>query len=111
MSTAYEGRARSSSLGGRRTAGARWNGDLRAGRGVHTVRRVVEDGSAPVPAVGSAADTCTVFMLGYPATGKRTVGGELAGLVHGVLVDNASVNRPVLELLQWDGVRPLPPEV
>lgn len=75
------------------------------------MRRVVTGRSAPSPAYGVGADACTVFMLGYPATGKRTVGGELAGLLHGVLVDNASVNRPVLELLQWDGVEPLPPDV
>ena len=59
------------------------------------------------PATG--AETAVVFMLGYPATGKRTVGGTLADLLRGVLVDNALVNRPVLEVLQWDGVRPLPP--
>lgn len=57
------------------------------------------------------ADSCIVFMLGYPGTGKRTVGGQVARLLGGVLVDNALINRPVLELFQWDGVRPLPPGV
>lgn len=56
-------------------------------------------------------DTCVVFMLGYPGMGKRTVGRHLAGLLDGVLVDNALVNRPVLELFRWDGVFPLPPTV
>jgi hypothetical protein len=43
--------------------------------------------------------------------GKRTVGGQLASLLGGVLVDNALINRPLLELFQWDGVRPLPPQI
>lgn len=55
-----------------------------------------------------SADAAVVFMLGYPGTGKRTVGGRVAALLGGVLVDNALVNRPVLEVLQWDGVSPLP---
>jgi len=52
--------------------------------------------------------TCVVFMLDYPGMGKRTVGGHLANLIDGVLVDNALINRPVLELFRWDGVEPLP---
>lgn len=56
-------------------------------------------------------DTCVVFMLGYPGMGKRTVGGELAKLLDGVLVDNALINRPVLELFQWDGIILLPPTI
>lgn len=56
-------------------------------------------------------DTCVVFMLGYPGMGKRTVGGHLANLIDGVLVDNALINRPVLELFRWDGVDQLPPGV
>jgi hypothetical protein len=63
---------------------------------------------------GPTADTfnsCVVFMLGYPGMGKRTVGGHLAKLIDGVLVDNALINRPVLELFRWDGVAPLPPTV
>lgn len=55
--------------------------------------------------------TCVVLMLGYPAMGKRTVGAELAALLDGVLVDNALINRPLLELFRWDGVAPLPPEI
>lgn len=50
-------------------------------------------------------------MLGYPGMGKRTVGGHLANLIDGVLVDNALINRPVLELFRWDGVEQLPPGV
>lgn len=55
--------------------------------------------------------TCVVYMLGYPGMGKRTVGGQLATLLDGVLVDNALINRPLLELFRWDGVDPLPPEI
>ena len=57
---------------------------------------------------GNTFATCVVFMLGYPGMGKRTVGGHLAKLIDGVLVDNALINRPVLELFRWDGVEPLP---
>ncbi len=59
----------------------------------------------------STFDTCVVFMLGYPGMGKRTVGGQLAQQLDGVLVDNALVNRPLLELFRWDGVEPLPPAI
>jgi hypothetical protein len=52
-----------------------------------------------------------VFMLGYPGMGKRTIGSHLATLLDGVLVDNALINRPLLELFRWDGVAPLPPEI
>lgn len=58
-----------------------------------------------------AFDTCVVFMLGYPGMGKRTVGRYLAERLDGVLVDNALINRPLLELFQWDGITLLPPEI
>lgn len=63
-----------------------------------------------VPSSGTF-ETCVVYMLGYPGMGKRTVGGHLAKLLDGVLVDNALVNRPLLELFQWDGIKPLPPKI
>lgn len=56
-------------------------------------------------------DACVVLMLGFPGMGKRTVGGHLAKLIDGVLVDNALINRPVLELFRWNGVEPLPPTI
>lgn len=56
-------------------------------------------------------DTCVVFMLGYPGMGKRTIGSHLATLLDGVLVDNALINRPLLELFRWDGIEYLPPEI
>jgi hypothetical protein len=52
-----------------------------------------------------------VFLNGYPATGKRTIGGHLAQLVDGVLVDNQLINRPLLELFRWDGKTHIPPEI
>lgn len=68
------------------------------------------DKSTPPPSSGTFA-TCVVYLLGYPGTGKRTVGGHLAALVDGVLVDNALMNRPLLELFRWDGIQPLPPQI
>lgn len=67
----------------------------------------------PLQAVPSSGTfkTCVVYMLGYPGMGKRTVGGHLTKLLNGVLVDNALINRPLLELFQWDGVEPLPPTI
>ena len=67
----------------------------------------------PLPAAPSSAPftSCVVYMLGYPGMGKRTVGGQLATLLDGVLVDNALINRPLLELFRWDGVELLPPEI
>lgn len=61
--------------------------------------------------VSGGFETCVVFMLGYPAVGKRTVGHELAGLLDGVLIDNQLIHHPVLALFRWDGKSPLPPEI
>jgi hypothetical protein len=55
--------------------------------------------------------TCVVFMLGYPAMGKRTVGGHLATLLDGVLVDNQLIYRPLVALFRWDGKFALPSEI
>lgn len=56
-------------------------------------------------------DTTVVFLLGYPGTGKRTVGGALAKLVDAVLLDNSRIHGVLLEPFRWDGVAPLPPEI
>lgn len=67
---------------------------------------------AETPATDAGSfETCVVYLLGYPGMGKRTVGGQLAALLDGVLVDNALINRPLLELFRWDGVAPLPPQI
>ena len=70
-----------------------------------------DDDSTSAAVSPGSFDTCVVFMLGYPGMGKRTIGSHLAGLLDGVLVDNALINRPVLELFRWDGVELLPPGV
>ncbi len=49
------------------------------------------------------ADSYVVFLLGYPAVGKRTVGSHLAERLHGVLVDNSLTHIPLLTLFKWDG--------
>lgn len=56
-------------------------------------------------------ETAIVFLLGYPGMGKRTVGGALARLIDGVLLDNARIHGVLLEPFRWDGVAPLPPEI
>ena len=54
-------------------------------------------------------ETYVVFLLGYPAVGKRTVGAEVAKRLDGVLVDNALIFYPIFKLLKWDGKFLLPP--
>lgn len=78
----------------------------------------ISSASATPTAAGSSQlassatfDTCVVYMLGYPGMGKRTIGSHLSTLLDGVLVDNALINRPVLELFRWDGVELLPPGI
>lgn len=66
---------------------------------------------SPAVAATGPFETCVVLMLGYPGMGKRTIGSHLAALLDGVLVDNALINRPLLELFRWDGVELLPPEI
>lgn len=61
--------------------------------------------------MGREYETCIVFMLGYPAMGKRTVGGHLATLLDGVLVDNQLIYRPLVALFRWDGKSYMPPEI
>jgi len=71
-------------------------------------------GVAPAPyglVVTDRFETCVVFMLGYPAVGKRTVGRHLADLLDGVLVDNQLIHHPVLALFRWDGKSPLPADI
>lgn len=58
--------------------------------------------------------TPAIFLLfGYPATGKRTIARELDRLIRdrggeSRLVDNHYVNNPVFNLIQADGITPLP---
>jgi hypothetical protein len=61
--------------------------------------------------VDDGAETCVVFLLGYPGVGKRTVGSHLVELLDGVLVDNALISIPLLTLFKWDGKFPIPMEI
>jgi len=67
--------------------------------------------SSHAASLSAPFETCVVFMLGYPGMGRRTIGGHLAALLDGVLVDNQLINRPLLELFRWDGIELLPPEI
>lgn len=54
----------------------------------------------------------TVFhLIGAPGVGKYTIGRELAALTGARLVDNHSINNVLFNLLDGDGIRPLPAEV
>ena len=48
----------------------------------------------PTAPPAAVYQTCIVFMLGYPAMGKRTIGSHLAALLDGVLVDNQLIYGP-----------------
>lgn len=61
--------------------------------------------------------TPTIYLLiGYPGTGKYTVGASLVEQIgtaggNAVLVDNHYVNNPIFRLIGADGKSPLPDEV
>ncbi len=61
--------------------------------------------------VDDGFETCTVFLLGYPGVGKRTVGSHLAALLDAVLVDNSLISIPILTLFKWDGKFAVPMEI
>jgi hypothetical protein len=51
----------------------------------------------------------TVFhLIGSPGVGKYTIGKELAALTGARLVDNHSINNVLFNLLDGDGIKPLP---
>ncbi len=50
-------------------------------------------------------------LIGPPAVGKYTVGKQLAALTGARLIDNHSVANAVFQVLDGDGVTPLPPGV
>jgi len=52
-----------------------------------------------------------VHLIGNPAVGKYTIGRELARMSGARLVDNHSVANVIFQLLDTDGVTPLPREV
>jgi hypothetical protein len=49
-----------------------------------------------------------VYLVGFSGTGKLTVGRELALLLKARVVDNHSINNPILGLIENDRVTPFP---
>lgn len=57
-------------------------------------------------------ESTIIYLLGYPGTGKYTIGKEICRLnPRFKLVDNHLVNNPVFSLIHIDGVTPLPYKV
>ncbi len=55
--------------------------------------------------------TVIYHLIGAPGVGKYTIGRELAALAGARLVDNHSIANVLFNLLDGDGVKPLPKEV
>lgn len=49
-----------------------------------------------------------VYLVGSPASGKRTVGQALSDLTGAALIDNHLINDPIFKAYGADGVTPLP---
>lgn len=57
-------------------------------------------------------DSTIIYLLGYPGTGKYTIGKEICHLNPRFrLVDNHLVNNPIFSIIHADGVTPLPVKV
>jgi hypothetical protein len=57
-------------------------------------------------------DSTIIYLLGYPGTGKYTIGKEICRLNSRFrLVDNHLVNNPIFSIIHADGVTPLPVKV
>jgi hypothetical protein len=55
--------------------------------------------------------TSIVYLLGSPGVGKRTIARALARRTGAVVIDNQTVNIPVMALFDWDGRSLLPPQI
>lgn len=55
--------------------------------------------------------TTVYHLIGSPGVGKYTIGQELAALTGARLVDNHSIANVLFNLLDQDGVKPLPPAI
>lgn len=55
--------------------------------------------------------TVIYHLIGPPGVGKYTIGRELAALTGARLVDNHSISNVLFNLLDQDGVKPLPREI
>ncbi|EJC79124.1 hypothetical protein Rleg4DRAFT_0713 [Rhizobium leguminosarum bv. trifolii WSM2297] len=49
-----------------------------------------------------------IVLIGFPGVGKLTIAKELSALVSAKIVDNHSINNPILRLLDEDGTASLP---
>lgn len=57
-------------------------------------------------------DSTMIYLLGYPGTGKYTIGKEICRLdTHFRLIDNHLINNPIFSIIYADGVTPLPVNV
>ena len=53
-----------------------------------------------------------IYLLGYPGTGKYTIGKEICRLNPRFrLVDNHLINNPIFSIINADGITPLPVNV
>ena len=48
------------------------------------------------------------YLIGPPAVGKYTIGKELAALTGARLIDNHSIANVIFQVLDQDGIKPLP---
>ncbi len=55
--------------------------------------------------------TTIYHLIGSPGVGKYTIGRQLASLTGARLVDNHSINNVLFNLLDQDGIMPLPAEI
>ena len=55
--------------------------------------------------------TTIYHLIGAPGVGKYTVGKELSALTGARLVDNHSINNVLFNVLDPDGIKPLPAEI
>lgn len=53
-----------------------------------------------------------LYLLGYPGTGKYTVGKEICRVAPEFrLIDNHLISNPLFSLIHADGITPLPPRI
>ena len=57
-------------------------------------------------------DSTIIYLLGYPGTGKHTIGKEICRQNSRFrLIDNHLINTPIFSIINADGVTPLPLKV
>ncbi len=53
------------------------------------------------------SNSCIIYLIGKPGTGKYTVARELAKSEF-IVCDNQLINNPIFTLLNYDGFRKIP---